>query len=177
MQSEAWTHGCRWMEKWGQIWRHLILKRQILHALTWQCWAAIQGEADLPEMSNIGPSACLPLGRWLPLPHHVFPGSLHFQISASWGHIQHLSVLDTSVCAGPSHSPSTNTQTIFSHSHSQLSPPQKESAALPGSLDYASPSALPRRLTLLCNHHYRHNCFSSRVTKKSALKYHTINAM
>lgn len=22
----------------------------------------VQGEADLPEMSNIGPSACLPLG-------------------------------------------------------------------------------------------------------------------
>lgn len=43
----------------------------------------IQGEADLPEISNIGPSACLPLGPWLPLPCHVFPGSLHFRIGGT----------------------------------------------------------------------------------------------
>lgn len=71
----------------------------------------VQGEADIPEIPNIGPSACLPLGPRLPLPCHVFPGSLHFQIGGSWAHVQHVPVLDTSVCAGPSHSPSTNTHT------------------------------------------------------------------
>lgn len=72
----------------------------------------IQGEVELSELSNIGPSVCLPLGPLLPLPRHVFPSSLHSQIGGSRAHIRHLSVLDTSVCAGPL----TNTERIFLHS-------------------------------------------------------------
>lgn len=110
---------------------------------------------------------CLPPppGPRLPLPHHVFPGSLHLEIGGSWAHIQHLSVLDTSVCSGPSHSHFTNPQKVFSHSQSQLSPPQEGRTALPESLDYVSPRASPRRLTLLCNHHYAHKCLLDRVTR------------
>lgn len=61
----------------------------------------IQGEAHLSEMANIGPSARLPLGTRLPLPHRVVPGSLHFQIGGSWTHIGHLSAPDASVRARP----------------------------------------------------------------------------
>ena len=142
----------------------------------------VQGGAELSEVSNIGPSACAPVGPLLPLPRHVFPRSLHSQIGGSRAHIQHLSVLDTSVCAGRLAAPPQALRGYsrtpgFPHLYSKLSPPQKESAALPESLDYTASSGGPRQLTLLCNHHYPRNCFSRRVTRKSALKYHTINAM
>ena len=144
----------------------------------------VQGEAELSEMSNIGPSAGLP---WVPrylCPRHVFPRSLHSQIGGSRAHNQHLSVPDTSVCAGLRSQLTAPPQTLegesrtpgFPHLSSKLSPPQKESAVSPESLDYTSSSAGPRQLTLLCNHHYPHNCFSSRVTRKSVLKYHTIKS-
>lgn len=61
----------------------------------------IQGEAHLSEMANIGPSARLPLGTRLPLPHSVVPGSLHFQIGGSWTHIGHVSAPDASVRVRP----------------------------------------------------------------------------
>lgn len=126
---------------------------------------------------------CLPpMGPPATLPRHVFPCSLHSQIGGSRAHILHLSVLDTSVCAGPLTAPQRILRGCFRtpgfpHLHNKLSPPQKESSVLPESLDYTASSADPRRLTLLCNHHYTHNCFSRRVTGKSVLKHHTINAM
>lgn len=124
----------------------------------------VQGEAELSEVSNIGPSACPP---WVPCylaPPRV-PRSLHSQIGGSRVHIQHLSVLDTSVCTGPLTAPSRILRGYsptpgFPHFYSKLSPPQKESTVLPGSLDYTALRAGPRQLTLLCNHHYPHNCFS-----------------
>lgn len=65
----------------------------------------------------------------------------------------------------------------FPHLSAKLSPPQKESGVLPNSLDYTASSAGTRQLTLLCNHHYPHKDYLSRVTRQSALKYHTITVM
>lgn len=142
----------------------------------------VQGKADLSEVSNIGPSACLP---WVPCylcpamcsPVAYIPKSVAaeptFSICLCQIRQSVLALLAAppQILRGYSHTPG------FPHLSSKLSPPQKESAVLPESLDYTASSTGPRQLTLLCNHHYPHNCFSARVTRKSVLECHPINVM
>lgn len=141
-------------------------RSEVRHGATWiwrgRCFTLWPDSVGLrPGRSR---AACPP---WVPCylaPPRV-PRSLHSQIGGSRVHIQHLSVLDTSVCTGPLTAPSRILRGYsptpgFPHFYSKLSPPQKESTVLPGSLDYTALSAGPRQLTLLCNHHYPHNCFS-----------------
>lgn len=160
---------CEHVEKRGHTWSHLDLRRPMLCSLT-----RVQGGVELSEMSNIGPSACFP---WVPC--HLCPTmcSPVAYIPKSVAAKPTLSICLCQICQCEPAVPAAAPPPIqrgysctagFPHLFSKLSPPQKESAVLPASLNCTSSSAGPRQLTLLCNHHYPHNCLLSKVKEVNA---------
>lgn len=139
---------------------------------------SVQREEKLSELSNIGPSACLPWVSCYLCPAMCSPIAYIPKLVAAEPtssiclcQIRQSALAHSQIQRGYSCTPG------FPHFSSKLSPPQKESTTLPESLDDTTSRAEPRQLTLLCNHHYPRHCLSSRVTRKSALKYHTINSV
>lgn len=159
-----------------------IQRGQCFTPLTWLCWDASRQMQSYLRCSNTSPSACL---SWVPC--YLCPATCSpvAYISKTVPRKPTFSICLCQICqsapgplTAPPQTPRGNSCTPgFPHLSTKLSHPQKDSGMLPESLDYVSSSAGPRQLTFLCNHHYSHNCFSSRVTRQPALKCHTINAM